>query len=112
MAQTDGALLHARITELEADRARLWQALERQQTTSAELLRMLNVEQQTVAALTTPRALQTPAKPATAGAQMEIYGAAGVETTEKTPPLSKQALKQAGVKGKKLQRRLFALFGG
>jgi hypothetical protein len=111
---------HERDT-LAADKAWLQERLERAEEERAELRRMLNLEQQTLAALGQPAALAAPVtvapEPATTGTEKPENRPAVPGVTDPTAiaAAARDAAKQAGIKGKKVRRRfaerLAALLG-
>lgn len=92
------------LQQLRSENVYLRAALEREQTASAELRRMLNLEQQSIAALTAPRELLPSEMPAAAPQEPEIAPVT-VESVQ-TPAAAEKALKAAGVKGKKARRKV------
>jgi hypothetical protein len=96
------------VDALQTEVAYLRAALEREQQASAELRRMLNLEQQTVAAHAAPHQLPAAQGMPAERAEMPEKAPAVPELVVEieTSPLTTQALKQAGVRGKKQRQKL------
>jgi hypothetical protein len=94
------------VTELRARVASLEAALERSQQGEAELRRMLNLEQQTVAAQAQPAMLQAPATMPAEAPERPFLQPVGAVSSTNTPLIDVKALKAAGVRGRKVRRRL------